>query len=198
MPKFQKFEDCKGNTKEHVSCFFDSLGKYAKDLELCLREFSKSLIDRAYTWYLNLKPGTIQDWDHMVAAFNTKFFFAEAKYTLAELGRTTQYASEDLDLNVKRFHDKALDYVDPVEEEILVNVCLHDMNDEYQVFLENLTFSSFSKLMEAARRANESTRRTPKPNRTFPTARPFAQRKQDVAAVEGDQRSGSSSQKRPA
>lgn len=25
----------------------------------------------------------------MVAAFNTEFFFVEAKYTLAELGRTT-------------------------------------------------------------------------------------------------------------
>lgn len=38
---------------------------------------------------------------------STKFFFAEAKYTLAELGRTRQYAGKDLDLYVKRFHDKA-------------------------------------------------------------------------------------------
>lgn len=67
----------------------------------------------------------------MVAAFNTKFFFTEAKYTLAELGRSRHYAGEDLDLYVKRFHDKALDYVDPVEKEILGNVCLHGMNDEY-------------------------------------------------------------------
>lgn len=64
----------------------------------------------------------------MVAAFNTKFFFAEAKYTLTELGRTRHYAGEDLDLYVKRFHDKPLDLVD---EEVLVNVCLHEMNDEY-------------------------------------------------------------------
>lgn len=40
--------------------------------------------------------------------------------------------------------------VDPVDEEVLVNVRLHGMNDEYRIFLENLTFSSFSKLMEAA------------------------------------------------
>lgn len=58
----------------------------------------------------------------MVAAFNTKFFFAKAKYTLAELGHTRQYAGEDLDLYMKRYHDKALDCVDPVDEEILVNV----------------------------------------------------------------------------
>lgn len=102
----------------------------------------------------------------MVAAFNTKFFFAKAKYTLAELGCTRQYAGKDL-----------------VEEEILVNVCLHGMNNEYRVFLENLTFPSFSKLMEAARQTNEPVRRTPKPSRSFPTARPFGKRKQTVAAA---------------
>lgn len=57
VPKFQKFHGRKGYTKEHVSRFLDSLGKYAKDLELYLKEFFKSLTDRAYTWYLNLKPG---------------------------------------------------------------------------------------------------------------------------------------------
>lgn len=151
IPKFQKFDGHKGNTKEHVARFLDSIGKYAKDQKLYLREFSKSLTDRAYTWYLSLKLGTIQDWEHMVSAFNTKFFFPEAKYTLAELGHTRQYAGEDFDLYVKRFHDKALDYVDLVDEEVLVNMCLHGMNDEYRVFLENLTFSSFLKLMEVAR-----------------------------------------------
>lgn len=54
---------------------------------------------------------------------------------------------EDLDLYVKRFHKKMLDYVDSVYEEVLFNVHLYDMNDEYKVFLENLTLSSFSKLM---------------------------------------------------
>lgn len=138
--KFQKFDGRKGNTKEHVARFLDSMGKYAKDLKLYLREFSKSLKNQAYTCYLILKPGTIQNWEHMVAAFKTEFFFIEAKYTLAELDRTRQCAGEDLDLYVKRFHDKALDCINPVDEEVLVNVCLYGMNDEYRVFLENLTF----------------------------------------------------------
>lgn len=100
--------------------------------------------------YLNLKLGTIQDWEHMVATFKTKFLFAEAKYTLVKLGRTWQYADEELDLYVKRFHDKALDCVYLVEEDVLLNVCLYGMKNEYMVFLENITFSSFSKLMKAA------------------------------------------------
>lgn len=145
----------------------------------------------------DLKPGTIQDWEHMVATFKTKLFFAEVKYTLAELGCTQQYAGKDLDLYVKRFHDKALDYVDPVDEEILVNVCLHGMNDKYRVFLKNLTFSSFSKLIEIARKTNESVRRAPKHSRAFPTARPFVKRKQPVAAVESDHNTRPSNHKKP-
>lgn len=49
----------------------------------------------------------------MIATFNTKFFFVEAKYTLTKLGRTRQYSGDDLDLYVKRFHDKVLNCVDP-------------------------------------------------------------------------------------
>lgn len=75
----------------------------------------------------------------MVSAFNTKFFCVEAKYTLVELGRTKQYPGKNFDIYVKRFHEKALDYY---------KVCIQGMSDEYRVFLENLSFSSFTKLME--------------------------------------------------
>lgn len=69
-----------------------------------------------------LKPGSIQDWDQIVSAFNTKFLCAEAKYTLAQLGCTRKYPGKDLDLQIKRFDDKALDCSDPVNEEVLVGV----------------------------------------------------------------------------
>lgn len=45
VTKFQKFDGRKANTKEHIAHFLDSMGKYAKDQELCLREFSKFLTD---------------------------------------------------------------------------------------------------------------------------------------------------------
>lgn len=45
VPKFQKFDNRKGNTKEHLSRFLDSLGNYAKAPKLYIREFSKSLTD---------------------------------------------------------------------------------------------------------------------------------------------------------
>lgn len=69
---------------------------FAQDMELWFREFSKSLIDRTYTWYPNSKPGSIEDWEHLVKMFNAKFFSGEAKFPLAELGWTQQFSDEDL------------------------------------------------------------------------------------------------------
>ena len=46
---FAQYDGRKGSAVEHVSKFIDTLGPYAADEDLCLREFSKSLCDRAYT-----------------------------------------------------------------------------------------------------------------------------------------------------
>lgn len=69
-----------------------------------------------------------------------KFFCDEAKFTLAEFGRTRQHPGEDLDLYVKRFRERALGCSDAVDEETLMDVCLHGIANEYRVYLENLTF----------------------------------------------------------
>ena len=56
---FAQYDDRKGSVVEHVSKFIDTLGPYVADEDLCLQEFSKSLCDRAYNWYIGLKPGSI-------------------------------------------------------------------------------------------------------------------------------------------
>lgn len=148
MPNFQKFDGCKGNTREHITSFINSMDPFTLDVELCLLEFSKSLVDRAYTWYLNLKPVSIQNWEHL--DFNARFICAEAKFSLVELSRTREFAGEDLDLYMKGFHEKALDCCNTVDEETMVGVFLHGMANDYPAFLENFSFPSFSKLMEAS------------------------------------------------
>uniref|UniRef100_A0A2N9FFM0 RNA-directed DNA polymerase n=1 Tax=Fagus sylvatica TaxID=28930 RepID=A0A2N9FFM0_FAGSY len=50
----------------HISKFIDSMGAYAGNGDLCLREFSKSLDDRAYTWYTTLPPGSVKAWEDMI------------------------------------------------------------------------------------------------------------------------------------
>ena len=54
IPTFALYDGRKGNAMEHVNKFMDSMGPFAGDRELCLREFSKSLTNRAYTWYSTL------------------------------------------------------------------------------------------------------------------------------------------------
>ena len=71
---FAQYDGRKESTVEHVSKFIDTLSPYAVDEDLCLRKFSKSLCDRAYTWYIGLKPGSIPTWDDMVDYFALNTF----------------------------------------------------------------------------------------------------------------------------
>ena len=90
LKAFTQYDNRKGSTVEHVSKFIDTLSPYAADEDLCLREFSKSMCDRAYTWYIGLKPGSIPTWDDMVDVFCTKYFHKEETVTLATLQATKQ------------------------------------------------------------------------------------------------------------
>ena len=68
-PIFVCYDGRKGNAIEHVSKFLNTMGQHAGNEELCQKEFSKSLTDRAYTWYTRLPPGSIRTWDEMVDSF---------------------------------------------------------------------------------------------------------------------------------
>ena len=74
------FDGRKGNLKEQISRFIDALGQHAKNYDLRLKEFCKSLTDRAYTWYTILTPGSIKTWDEMVAKLYRKYFQDEENH----------------------------------------------------------------------------------------------------------------------
>ena len=126
---------------KHVSKFINTLGPYAVDEDLCLWEFSKSLCDRAYTWYISLKLGSIPTWDGMVDVFCIKYFHGEETVTLATLQATKQRNGEDLMEYIKRFRDMALDCYDHCEERTLVEMCMTNMIREYKAVLENFEIS---------------------------------------------------------
>lgn len=48
-PKFMLFNEKEGNTKEHITCFIDTLKVHPHNKELRLRKFLKLLIGRAYS-----------------------------------------------------------------------------------------------------------------------------------------------------
>ena len=84
------------------------MGPYAGDRELCLREFAKSLVDRAYTWYTTLKLGSIKTWDEMMERFCAKYYPSEDKITFQSLQMVRQRLREDPVQFIKRFEDVSL------------------------------------------------------------------------------------------
>ena len=71
-PSFVLFDGGKGSPREYISRFIDVLGPHASDHNLRLREFSKTLTDRAYTWYTTLAPDSIRTWEDMAGKFCKK------------------------------------------------------------------------------------------------------------------------------
>ena len=70
---------------EHVGRFIHTIGPNTRYRELCLREFAKSLVDRAYTCYTMLRPRSIKTWDEMMERFYTKYYPGEDKVTFQSL-----------------------------------------------------------------------------------------------------------------
>ena len=66
---------------EHVSRFIHTLDPYTGDKELCLKEFAKSVVDRAYMWYITLRLRSIRTWDEMMERFCAKYYPGEDKVT---------------------------------------------------------------------------------------------------------------------
>lgn len=68
------------------------------------------------------------------------FFGAEAKFTLKESGWMCQHFGKGSDAYVKRFHEKVLDCCYLVAENMLVDVCLHEVVEDYLTYLETYHF----------------------------------------------------------
>uniref|UniRef100_A0A2N9F6T5 Uncharacterized protein n=1 Tax=Fagus sylvatica TaxID=28930 RepID=A0A2N9F6T5_FAGSY len=132
--------------------FLDSMGPFAANGDLCLREFSKSLVDRAYTWYTVLPAGSIRTWEDMVESFCSKYFHVEEKITLVNLHSTKQQIGEDLVKYIHRFRDVSLDCHVKYQEGELVEVCIDNMLPEFRAHLENLDITRFAPLLQKARK----------------------------------------------
>ena len=131
VPTFSCFDGRKGSVLVHISKFIDLRGAYAGNGDLCLREFSKSLDDKAQIWYTTLPPGSVKTWEDMVELFCGKYFQAKEKITLVNLHTTKQASREDLLHYIHRFHDISLDCYANFEEGELVGVCVDNMLPEF-------------------------------------------------------------------
>ncbi|GKV46432.1 hypothetical protein SLEP1_g53416 [Rubroshorea leprosula] len=137
------YDGRKGSAVENVRKFLDAMGAHADDKDLCLREFSKSLSDRSYTWYITLPSSSVHSWDEMVEQFCQKYFQSEERIAILDLHNTCQYTSEDLMVYMKRFRDLALDCYGGHVESFIVEICINNMFREYRVVLENIGINQF-------------------------------------------------------
>ena len=156
--KFHTFDGRNGSTVEHVSRFVHTMGLYAGDRELCLREFAKSLVDRAYTWYTTLRLGSIKTWDEMMERFRPKYYPGKDKVTFQSLQMVRQRPGEDPIQFIKRFEDVSLDCYGDHEEKELVETCISNMLFDYRLNLKNLCITQFVDLLQRTRRTSQTMR----------------------------------------
>jgi len=83
-----------GNPKEHIKRFNEHPGSHCKNKKLRLRDLSKSLTDKSYTWYVHLAPKSVSTWEEMPILFVQKFFLEEDEFTLTQLRREKQRSRE--------------------------------------------------------------------------------------------------------
>uniref|UniRef100_A0A2N9EPF1 Reverse transcriptase domain-containing protein n=1 Tax=Fagus sylvatica TaxID=28930 RepID=A0A2N9EPF1_FAGSY len=167
---FSCFDGRKGSALVHISKFIDSMGAYAGNGDLCLREFSKSLDDRAYTWCTTLPPGSVKTWEDMVKLFCGKYFQAKEKITLVNLHTTKKVSGEDLLHYIHRLCDISLDcYANykeakeinrkPFEEPPPLVPCT---TEEMIAILNKWVADGIVKLPEAPKKATEEDKKNPK------------------------------------
>lgn len=58
-PIFPKYDGVVRNAKEHIMRYMDAFTAHSHDHKLRLKEFSKSLEGRTFTWYTSLSPGSV-------------------------------------------------------------------------------------------------------------------------------------------
>ena len=135
-----------------MSRFIHTMGPYAMDKKLCLREFAKSLVDKAYTWYTTLRPRSIKIWDHMMETFCAKYYPNEDKVTFQSLQMVKQRPGDNPVQFIKKFEDISLDYYKDCEEKELEETYISNMLFDYRLNLENLCITQFVNLLQRTRR----------------------------------------------
>ncbi|KAF7132367.1 hypothetical protein RHSIM_Rhsim09G0043700 [Rhododendron simsii] len=107
------------NAKENAVRFVDNLGIHSGDCNLRLRELSKSVTDKAYSWYANLAPCLVLSWEDMVKQFYSKFFYVEDRLMTVQLMKVTKRPSKDLNAYVHRFRELLVDDQEPISADRL-------------------------------------------------------------------------------
>ncbi|RYQ92888.1 hypothetical protein Ahy_B09g099130 [Arachis hypogaea] len=157
-PTFRKFDGTE-SAKEHILSFLDDFRVFRNHQELKIKEFSKSLTGRAFTWYCKLKASSINTWEQLVTEFCNKFLEEEPSMHIMDLGRVKQRQGEGLVAFVKRYRDQALLCIDTLSKPQLVYGCIRNVEDGSQIYLSMSNINTFSELLKRASDITEAMKR---------------------------------------
>lgn len=85
--------------------------------------------------------------------FSKMFFFVEAKFTLAGLGRHVN-VQDKISIHTWTLPQESPRLCDPMTKDVLLNGYLHVMMEEHRIYFQNLSFPLTFDI--SARRTNES------------------------------------------
>ncbi|KAM1876483.1 hypothetical protein ACFX14_043909 [Malus domestica] len=86
-PKFMQF-DRKGNPKQHVAHFIETLNNAGTERDYLVKQFMRSLKGNAFDWYTDLKPESINSWDQLEKEFLNRFYSTRHTVSMLELTST--------------------------------------------------------------------------------------------------------------
>lgn len=130
-------------------CFIDDLGVFGQNKELRLREFSKSFMGKAYTWYTKLTSKSIHSWEEMAVAFSGEFFKFHTVAHIMELGRIRHQLGENTSF-IERYRDMALECKVSMLEADLVYGCVTNMDGSVRLFMKQAKMPTFGELIDRA------------------------------------------------
>ncbi|XP_043694236.1 uncharacterized protein LOC122644944 [Telopea speciosissima] len=91
------------STAEHITHFTVQYGNLGANEVQKLRLFPNSLTGSAFSWYITLRPTSVQSWREMEDHFHAQFYRTEPMVFVADLAKMCQFLDESVEKFVSRF-----------------------------------------------------------------------------------------------
>ena len=107
-PKFHQF-DGRGDPRQHIAHFVETCDSAGTHGDLLVKQFVRSLKDKAFEWYINLEPESIDSWKQLEREFLNRFFSTCRVVSFMELTRIKQREEEPVVDYINRWRALSLE-----------------------------------------------------------------------------------------
>lgn len=93
QPKFMQFNG-NGNPKQHIAHFIETCNNAGTKGDYLVKQFVCLLKGKAFDWYIDLMPESINNWDQLEREFLNRFYSTRRTVSMLELTSTKQWKDE--------------------------------------------------------------------------------------------------------